>query len=88
MKFGSSVLFSVLVAAGAYNCEAFTIPQPQSVTPPISTKSSSILIPSSNGLILPSSEANNGRTAPFLSMVAGGAERAYGDDYYEGTLDL
>ena len=89
MKFGSSVLFSVLVAAGAYSCDAFTIPQPQSVPPAVSSKSN-LWIPSSssNGLIVPSSsEATHGRTAPFLNMVAGGAERAYGDDYYEGTLE-
>jgi hypothetical protein len=84
MKFGSSVLFSVLVAAGTYNCDAFTIPQPQIVTPRVISKSS-ILVPSSIGLILPSSEPSQGRTAPFLKMVAGGAERAYGDEYYEGT---
>lgn len=88
MKFGSSVLFCVLAAAGSYSCDAFTIPQPQSVTPPVSSSTkSSILVPSSNGLILPSSEAKQGRTNPFLSMVAGGAERAYGDDYYEGAFE-
>jgi hypothetical protein len=86
MKFGSSVLFSVLIAAGACSCDAFTIPQPQSVTSAVSSKSN-ILVPLSNGLVLPSSEASHGRTAPFLSMVAGGAERAYGDDYYEGLFD-
>ena len=46
-----------------------------------------------NGLIVPSSESTNDKqqstglwTPNAMKMVAGGAERAYGQEYYEGAF--
>jgi hypothetical protein len=70
MKVGSAVLLSVLAAASTCCCDAFRI---HSHPTPVATLSNS----GKTSLIVPSSNHE-------LRMVAGGAERAYGDDYYEG----
>ena len=97
MKFRSSVVSCVLLAAtsswSTSSIHAFTIPQPNHVVTTKSTTTttnksdpSSLIVPSStlskHGLILP--EQYQLSSSSLLRMVAGGAERAYQDEYYEG----
>ena len=48
-------------------------------------------VPSKSGLMVPpstSDDSNSPLWRPPMNMVAGGAERAYGQEYYEGTFIL
>jgi hypothetical protein len=71
MKFDLAVVYLLGVVGSVH---AFAPPQPI-----FSHASASISLSSA---LFPSSPASS-RT--FIRMVAGGAERAYGDDYYDGT---
>ena len=72
MKFGQSALLAVLVLATS-SCDAFSI----------RSKSTTAV----QKAILTAQHQEKGislaKSSP-MSMVAGGAERAYGDDYYDG----
>jgi hypothetical protein len=84
MRFGSSVLVAVLTAAGTLSSTtiAFHVIQPQKQLF-VPTSKSEISDTTSSRLILPSQQQQQ-QQQKLLQMVAGGAEKAYGDEYYEG----
>ena len=100
MRFGSAVLSSVLVAASTIrNIEAFNVQPPPSSSSSSSSPRSIITTrttldhASEKSLILPSSSLSPSlllnHDKPHLQqlrMVAGGAERAQNDEYYEGSF--
>jgi hypothetical protein len=47
-------------------------------------------LPNKNGLMVPPSAQDDNSNSPLwrppMNMVAGGAERSYGQEYYEGAL--
>jgi hypothetical protein len=95
MKFGSTVLLSVLVTTKCC-CDAFTIhSQSLSSKNSITTITSRIIESSEPSLFVPTSKSlttsinkKQQYQSLLLQMVAGGAERAYGDEYYEGLYIL
>jgi hypothetical protein len=91
MKFTSSAILACLFAASSYSVDAFSPMQHQHFTP----NKSGLMVPSENN----NYNNNNNNVSPnnsllsrlptssskSMKMVAGGAERAYGQEYYEGT---
>ena len=99
MRFGSAVLSSVLVAASTIrNIEAFNVQPSKSSSSSSSPRSiittrTTLDHASEKSLILPSSSLSPSlllnHDKPHLQqlrMVAGGAERAQNDEYYEGSF--
>lgn len=80
MKFGTPVLLGFLLAAGGSTscCAAFSInPHKTAVQKALSNVVNTACAQQKQ-------EATASLRAP-MNMVAGGAERAYGDDYYDGA---
>jgi len=73
MKFGATALLGLLLTASS-SSDAFSI-NPH--TRLVQQKLADVAAAAAN---------NNNWRAP-MNMVAGGAERAYGEDYYDGMLD-
>lgn len=72
MKFYSAVVVCVLATVGS--TDAFS---PRNYVP----NKSGLMVPSSSS----TEQQQQQQSRPPMNMVAGGAERAYGQEYYEGA---
>jgi hypothetical protein len=91
MRFGIATLAAVLVAsATTTSIDAFSVAgkrmQQQRMTAAATTVKTTEKAQQHQLVSMSNSKQGRLLLSPSMQMVAGGAERAYGDDYYDGEL--